>query len=233
VDLRVGNDDELCITVADEGIGFDPTALADQAKSRQGGWGLFSIRERLTLLGGRFEIHSAPGQGTKFDLIAPGRSVQAPLVVLDSASRIVTGPSSSRPAAVVPARTLRILVVDDHAAMRKALRGLLQARSELHVVGEASNGVDAITQARAHRPDVILMDISMPEMDGIEATRRIHAELPLIQILGLSMQLRADSPHAIERAGARGFFTKGIDTQRLIDELVSMQTTATSGKIGV
>ena len=232
VDLRVGDDDELCITVADEGIGFDPAALADQAKSSQVGWGLFSIRERLTLLGGRFEIHSAPGQGTRFRLIAPGRIAPAPIAVLDPASRVAAASPSGRTSGPATARALRILLVDDHAAMRKALRGLLQARAELHVVGEASNGVDAITQARAHRPDVILMDVSMPEMDGIEATRRIHTELPFIQILGLSMQLRTDSPHAIERAGARGFFTKGIDTQRLLDELVATQARRSQAGIG-
>src|SRR5262249_14639869 len=223
VDLRVGADDELVITVADEGIGFDPAALADQSKSSQVGWGLFSIRERLTLLGGRFEIRSAPGQGTEFRLIAPGRRVQMPQAAPLELLAPVVAPPSSRQIVEVASRALRILIVDDHAAMRKALRGLLQARAELQVVGEAANGLDAIAEARAHQPDVILMDVSMPEMDGVEATRRIHAELPSIQILGLSMQLRTDVPHAIERAGARGFFTKGIDTQRLIDKLVTLQ----------
>jgi DNA-binding NarL/FixJ family response regulator len=60
----------------------------------------------------------------------------------------------------------------------------------------------------------------MPEMDGVEATRRIHAELPFIQILGFSIHSRTDGPHAIELAGAKGFFTKGIDTQRLINHLL-------------
>jgi PAS domain S-box-containing protein len=228
VDLRIGPDEELCITVADEGIGFDPAAFADQAKSSQVGWGLFSIRERLTLLGGRLEIHSAPGQGTRFRLIAPGRRVQVPVETLDPVSHLAL-PPSDQPPGETAGRALRILIADDHAAMRKALRGLLQARSELQVVGEAANGVEAIAEARAHHPDVILMDVSMPEMDGIEATRRIYAELPFIHILGLSMQLRTDVPHAIERAGARGFFTKGIDTQRLIDKLMTLQSAATSG----
>ena len=229
VDLRFGADGELCITVADEGIGFDPAALADPAKSGQVGWGLFSIHERLTLLGGRFEIHSAPGQGTRFRLTAPGPRTQAPIATLDPASRVALEPPPGRMGREATARALRILIVDDHAAMRKALRGLLQARSELHVVGEAANGLDAIVEARAHRPDVILMDVSMPGMDGVEATQRILAEFPFTRVLGLSMQLRADGPHEIERAGARGFFTKGIDTQRLIDNLVTMQA-ATSDR---
>jgi len=124
------------------------------------------------------------------------------------------------------------VIVDDHAAVRKAFREMLQERHELRVVGEAANGIEAIAVAHAVRPDIILMDVSMPEMDGIEATRRIHTELPFIQILGLSMQLRTDSPHAIERAGARGFFTKGIDTQRLLDELVATQARRSQAGIG-
>ena len=72
------------------------------------------------------------------------------------------------------------------------------------------------------RPDVILMDITMPHMDGIEATSRIRAELPDIQILGLSMQPRNAATDAIEQAGAAAFFVKGTDTQRLIDHLLGM-----------
>ena len=67
------------------------------------------------------------------------------------------------------------------------------------------------------------MDVSMPRMDGVEATRRIRAELPSIQILGLSTHVKTEDHHAIEAAGAVGFFTKGIDTQRLVDHLMVMQ----------
>jgi DNA-binding NarL/FixJ family response regulator len=90
------------------------------------------------------------------------------------------------------------------------------------VVGEAADGIDAIVKARQLRPDVILMDVMMPNMDGVEATERIHAELPDVQILGLSMQARTDTVHAIEEAGAAGFFVKGLDTQRLLDHLLSL-----------
>jgi DNA-binding NarL/FixJ family response regulator len=70
------------------------------------------------------------------------------------------------------------------------------------------------------------MDISMPRMDGVEATRRLRAELPAIQILGLSMQPRTQESHAIELAGADGFFTKGTDTQRLLDRLLDIHAAA-------
>jgi len=117
---------------------------------------------------------------------------------------------------------LRILIVDDHAGVRTALRDKLRQRPQLSVVGDASNGFEAIAHAHTLRPDVILMDIAMPHMDGIEATTRIHADLPDIQILGLSMQPRSAAADAIEQAGAAAFFVKGTDTQRLIEHLLAV-----------
>jgi DNA-binding NarL/FixJ family response regulator len=123
---------------------------------------------------------------------------------------------------------LRILIVDDHPAVRRALREILHQRPQLSVVGDASNGFEAIAQAHTLRPDVILMDIAMPHMDGVEATARIHTELPNIRILGLSMA-RNDVADAIERAGAAGFFVKGTDTQRLIDHLLAFHASSGAG----
>jgi CheY-like chemotaxis protein/anti-sigma regulatory factor (Ser/Thr protein kinase) len=200
IDVTLDPDDTLCIRVADSGVGFDPAELVERVYTGQVGWGLFSIRERLTLLGGRFEIDSAPGQGTRFHLIAPMSSVAG----------------STLP------RALRILIADDHAEVRRVYRSLFDERSELRVVGEASDGLEAIAQAHALKPDVILMDVSMPNLDGIAATRRIRTELPALEILGLSMQPRTEDVHPIEQAGAAGFFMKGIETPALIERLLAM-----------
>jgi PAS domain S-box-containing protein len=197
VDLALDPDQRLCISVTDQGIGFDPTSVVARTKAGQGGWGLFSIRERLTLLGGQFEIESAPGDGTRFRLIAP----------------------IARAMSAAPTRTLRILLVDDHAGMRDALRRLLN-RPEFEVVGDAGDGVEAIAQVRALQPDVVLMDVAMPRMDGVEATRRLCGEFPFIQILGLSAQSRVGERHEIEQAGAVGFFTKAADMRRVLDRLL-------------
>jgi CheY-like chemotaxis protein/anti-sigma regulatory factor (Ser/Thr protein kinase) len=222
LELALDADDYLCITVADQGVGFDPASLDDRWKTGQVGWGLFSIRERMTLLGGRFDLDSAPGRGTRVRLVAPRGAAEAgddaPAIVPRLA--VANAPDDAR-----RSHALRILLVDDHAAVRNAMRQMLDERHQLSVVGEASDGIDAIVQARQLRPDVILMDIMMPHMDGIEATKRIHAELPDIQILGLSMQARSDTVHAIEHAGAAGFFVKGLDTQRLLDRLLSLHDT--------
>jgi len=222
IDLSLDQDNALCITVADQGIGFDPGALAERGKVGKAGWGLFSIRERLTLLGGRFDIESAPGQGTRFRLVAPRGQPQGGIDAPLQLSRVVAGPALDGAASFAPARPLRILIVDDHAEVRRAFRELLQERPELHVVGEAGDGLEAIAAARELRPDVTLMDVSMPRMDGVEATRRIRAELPGIQILGLSTHVKIEDLHSIELAGAAGFFTKGVDTQRLIDHLIAV-----------
>ena len=227
VDLTVNSDEMLCITVRDEGIGFEVARLAEQAGTRQVGWGLFSIRERVSLLGGRFEIESAPGHGTSFRLLVPGDGAQlpgrtVPLELSVGARQEVsvrTGSNPDRPD-LLATPSLRILLVDDHAEVINALREILHEHPELRVIGDASNGLEAISRARALRPDVILMDVSMPIMNGVEATRRIHAELPSVQIYGISVDARTQGPHAIEEAGAAGFFVKGADMDRLIDEFI-------------
>jgi PAS domain S-box-containing protein len=233
VDLALGANDTLCITVTDEGLGFDPIELDERAKASQVGWGLFSIRERLTLLGGRLEIESAAGGGARFRLIAPRDTVRSPVGAESALSQAAIPLSTRQATTSTPSFALRVLIVDDHHALRKTFREILEARPEFQVVGEATNGVEAIAQAQALRPDVVLMDVSMPEMDGIEATRRIHVQLPFIQILGLSVYPRDTvDPHPIELAGAEAFFTKGIDTQLLIDHLLNKHAAFLSGHLG-
>ena len=111
---------------------------------------------------------------------------------------------------------LKIMLVDDHAVMRQGLAVLLSNYDDIQVIGEASDGNEAVKLARELNPDVILMDISMPEMSGIEATRIIHAELPRIRIIGLSMFDAADQAEDIRQAGASQYLKKNGEKEELL-----------------
>ncbi len=110
----------------------------------------------------------------------------------------------------------RILVVDDHKLFREGLIALLDAAPETAVIGEAGTGAEAIAQTKALAPDVILMDIQMPDMNGIEATRRIVANQPGVGVIMLTMLEDDDSLFAAMCAGARGYILKGADRAEVL-----------------
>ncbi|AFZ68703.1 response regulator [Deinococcus peraridilitoris] len=114
------------------------------------------------------------------------------------------------------AKTISLLLVDDHPVVRKGTRDLLEGERDLHVVGEAESGEEAITQARALRPDVILMDVSMPGMNGIEATRHIKAEMPTIGVLVLTSYDDDAYVFALLEAGAAGYILKNATEDELL-----------------
>jgi DNA-binding NarL/FixJ family response regulator len=119
-----------------------------------------------------------------------------------------------------------ILLVDDHRIVREGLRTLLGQQPDLEVVGEAADGRDAVTQARLLRPDVIVMDIAMPELNGVEATRLILAELPQARVVALSMYADRRFVAEILRAGALGYVLK----DGAFEELALAIRTITEGK---
>ena len=103
---------------------------------------------------------------------------------------------------------MRILLADDHSLVRQSLAHVLSREPDLEIVGEAWDGKLAVEVARELRPDVVLMDISMPVMDGIEATRRICAECPAVRVIGLSMFTHAEQARPMLDAGAAGYVCK-------------------------
>ena len=114
---------------------------------------------------------------------------------------------------------IRILTADDHTLFRDGLRAVLSAVPDTEVVGEAATGEEAIEHAAELQPDVILMDINMPEVNGIEATRQILRTSPHIGIIVVTMLEDDDSVFAAMRAGARGYVLKGADTAEMLQAI--------------
>ena len=122
---------------------------------------------------------------------------------------------------------IRLLLADDHAVVRSGLRLLLEAQPDMAIIGEAENGADAIRRTAELKPDVVLMDIAMPGMNGIEATRRIKAQAPATAVLALTMY--EDDQYFFEmlRAGAAGYVPK----RAAPDELVSAIRAVSRGEV--
>ena len=122
---------------------------------------------------------------------------------------------------------IRVLITDDHKVVRRGLRGFLELDPGLEVVGEASNGEEAVELARRLEPDVVLMDLLMPVMDGIEATGRIRRELPDVEVVALTSVLEDASVAGAIRAGAIGYLLKTTDA----DELREAIRAAAAGQV--
>lgn len=112
--------------------------------------------------------------------------------------------------------SVRVLLVDDADPIRTLLRGLLDKAEGVEVIGEAGDGAEAIELARQLRPDVVLMDVTMPVMNGIEATEVIVEELPNVRVLGLSISADNATAEAMVAAGAADYLTKGGAADDLI-----------------
>jgi two-component system, NarL family, response regulator LiaR len=110
---------------------------------------------------------------------------------------------------------IRVLITDDHGVVRQGLRMFLSLDPELEVVGEASNGEEALRMARELEPDVVLMDLVMPVMDGIEATGAIRAELPNVEVIALTSVLEDASVSGAVKAGAIGYLLKNTEAEEL------------------
>jgi PAS domain S-box-containing protein len=203
-------DSILVISIHDQGKGFD-TKILNSAKPASG-LGLVSLRERISYMGGTFTIESAPGQGCRITLRLPiSITIEKPQV-----ARPEMLSESLLYNAHFKGDKIRVLLADDHKVMRQGLVQLISSRPDIQVVGEASNGRQCIELAQQLNPDLILMDISMPEMDGIEATRIIKAEMPQIHVIGLSMYEDEQVTISMRKSGAEAFISKAASISELL-----------------
>src|SRR5258708_11648647 len=113
-------------------------------------------------------------------------------------------------------KRIRILLVDDHAVVRQGFKMILSAESDMEIVGEAANGREAVELAEKLRPDIVVMDVAMPELNGIEATRRLVGALPHARVIALSMHKDSVYVREILRAGARGYLLKDSGAEDLV-----------------
>ena len=111
---------------------------------------------------------------------------------------------------------IRVLLVDDHAVVRDGIALQLLQQPDIEIVGEAADGATALELVRTLRPDVVTMDVNMPGMNGIEAARAIHAELPRTRIIGLSMSEESEQGAAMRGAGAVHYLSKSASLDRLL-----------------
>ncbi|MBX3330139.1 MAG: response regulator [Nitrospira sp.] len=208
----------LRIEVRDEGEGFSLAAAAAPSGGISSKYGLLSIQERMWALGGSFVIESAPGKGTTATLLLP-------LARNDEVEGKAAGPKNGPPSTLAstlppPASRIRVLLVDDHIMVRQGLRVILDAYADIELVGEAANGEEALRLVDQRRPTVVVMDINMPKMDGIEATGRIKRRYPETIVVGLSVNVAKENEEAMKRAGAVGLMTKESAVEQLYDAIV-------------
>jgi DNA-binding NarL/FixJ family response regulator len=116
-------------------------------------------------------------------------------------------------------KRIRILLADDHAVVRQGFKMILSAEVDMEIVGEAGNGREAIEQAEKLRPDIVVMDVAMPELNGIEATRRLAASMPHTRVIALSMHKDSVYVREILRAGARGYLLKDSGASDLVSAI--------------
>jgi DNA-binding NarL/FixJ family response regulator len=118
--------------------------------------------------------------------------------------------------------TINVIIADDHTIVRDGLRSLLEANPEIKVIGDAANGREVMDQVRELKPDVVIMDISMPELDGINATRQILEAYPTIRVIILSMLGTADHVFHALQAGARGYLLKESAGREVMEAVQSV-----------
>jgi len=182
------------------------------------GFGLLSLKERACSVGGNLSIESTPGQGSRISLTVPLLLNQPHAIhhSIKETVRIICDPTDNSSDGK---NGLRVIFVDDHEVMRQGLIRLVESQTEIQVIGEASNGRQALELARQLQPDVVVMDISMPEMDGIEATSLIKTEFPKIRVIGLSMYEDPQLEKQMREAGASEFLSKTVAPAELIQAI--------------
>ncbi len=222
--LDIRNENGLiCLKVEDCGNGFDFEAVR-AGQGSETGFGIYSIEDRMTSLGGSMKVVTQPGKGCCVVLTVPKDVSRKDTLAEAPFESIVQESVRDMPAEpiypMVDGEQIRVLLADDHKMMREALANLLQGHKSLTIVGQAVNGHEAVKQAAQLKPDVILMDVTMPELNGFEATAQITRENPDIRIIGLSMHNESDTHQKMFDAGVSAYLTKTDASDILVETIL-------------
>ncbi|MBN2292215.1 MAG: PAS domain-containing protein [Pirellulales bacterium] len=210
-------DANLTLQVEDNGDHFDSKAVETRLQHPEG-FGLFHIRERLEALQGNLEIEATPQSGGCFRIIIPldkqNESMHETAKYIISKKRQSVARNK-----YAEDNVIRLLVADDHTVVREGFVGLLNRQSDFRVVGEAADGEQAVQQAEALNPDVVIMDVDMPKVNGIEATRRIKRRQPDTIVIGLSLHDDESIARAMTEAGVDTYVSKHDPAKDLLDAI--------------
>lgn len=204
----------LTVTVEDCGCGFAPPDFEEFRGTSTTNFGLLNVHERLEAICGHLEVHSAVGEGTRAIVYVPLAAETCDEVEAGTDTEDVAEPEVEEVHAVV-----RVLIADDHKIIRRGLRALLANVHDLYVVGEASDGKETVEMVRTLHPDVVIMDVNMPKLNGIEATRQIKQECEDVLVVGLSVYQDAQIAESMRDAGAEAYLVKGDPLDGLYEAL--------------
>ena len=214
----------LQVVVRDQGRGFDQMQHGS-SKKIDGSFGLFSIKERLGLVGGLVKITSRFGEGTTVELTVPVTSRPIP----DYANPgIDSVPMHSGGEKSLPPSKVRVVVADDHRLFREGLVTLLTQEPYVDVVGQAADGAEAVELVRRLRPDILIVDVTMPKLNGVQVAAQVSRDVAGVKIIGLSMHERDDMAAAMKDAGAIAYCTKGGPSEMLLNVLRNTAMTLTT-----
>jgi len=217
--LRIrATEDHIKVEIEDYGKGIEATkSKSAQESVERLGVGIQGMTERIRQLGGRLEITSGPRRGTLVTATIPfgGSQVEVPAPPIPSTALASTF-SADRPLASHLHQRQQILIADDHEMLRRGVRNTLQTEPDLEICGEAVDGQEAIDKARELHPDLVILDINMPVLNGLVAVRQILRYCPMTKIVIFSVHDSDQTKQEIIAAGAHGFVSKGKDSNDLL-----------------
>lgn len=225
------SDGEARIEIGDYGKGMNAETKTPTLSMTPLGVGIQGMKERLRQLSGTLEITSRPGKGTLVTAILPISARPAEVPDLYEETSIPTAPVPSAREVEEGSRwRKRILIADDHDVLRRGIRTMLEGDPDLEICGEAVDGRDALEKTLAQGPDLVILDINMPIMNGLDVLRQIVRYRPQTKVLAFSVHDSKQIVEEILAAGAHGYLSKATAGQHLVQEVKSLlQTHARAG----